>query len=178
MAPVLTMSTSKRRFACFLVLFTAFACPAFAQGTDVVDLDSAGSALSGISRAAKMAGGLITMGFGIWHFFIPSEFGWYDYLQDDPVELSRAVGASNFFLSFSLSLIGATSVAVPSLLPDRGPANTAWLWANVGLWTARSIYQAVAPQGTQVPGLAPSMLAGFVVTDLLFLFSAVVNSLP
>jgi hypothetical protein len=169
---------SKRRFVSLLVILAACGCPAFAQGSDVVDLDSAGSALSGISRAAEMAGGLITLGFGIWHFFIPSMFGWYDYLSDDPVELTRAVGASNFFLSFSLSLIGATSVAIPSLFPDSGPVNTAWLWANVCLWTARSIYQAVAPQGSQVPGLAPSMLAGFIVTDLLFLFSAVVNSLP
>jgi hypothetical protein len=172
------MSKLNRRLACCLVLFTAFACSALAQGSDVVDLESARSALSGISRAAEMAGGLITLGFGIWHFFIPSMFGWYDFLSDDPVELTRAVGASNFFLSFSLSLIGATSVAFPSLFPDNGPANTAWLWANVGLWTARSIYQAVAPQGSQVPGLAQSMLAGFIVTDLLFMFSAVVNSIP
>jgi hypothetical protein len=154
------------------------ACSAFAQGSDLVDQNSANSTLLGISRATEIAGGLITLGFGIWHFFIPSMFGWYDYLQDDPVELSRGVGASNFFLSFSLSLIGATSVAIPSLFPESGPVNTAWLWANVGLWTARSIYQAVAPQGTQVHGLAQSMLAGFIVTDLLFIFSAVVNSLP
>ena len=44
--------------------------------------------------------------------------------------------------------------------------------------TRDSIYQAVAPQGSQVPGLAQSMLVGFIVTDLLFIFSAVVNSLP
>jgi hypothetical protein len=172
----MTMSTC--RIASILFLLATIGCSAFAQGADVVDPDSANSALLGISRAAEMTGGLITLGFGIWHFFIPSMFGWYDYLQDDPVELSRGVGASNFFLSFSLSLIGATSVAIPSLFPDSGLVNTAWLWANVGLWTARSIYQAVAPQGSQVPGLAQSMLAGFIVTDLLFLFSAVVNSLP
>ena len=172
------MSGSKRRIASCLVFLAAIGCSAFAQGSDVVDPNSANSTLLGISRAAEMTGGLVTLGFGIWHFFIPSMFGWYDYLQDDPAELTRGVGASNFFLSLSLSLIGATSVAFPSLFPDSGPANTAWLWANVCLWTARSIYQAVAPQGTQVPGLAQSMLAGFIITDLLFIFSAVVNSLP
>jgi hypothetical protein len=171
------MSRSKRRIASILFLLAVIACSAFAQEADVVNRESANLALLGISRATEMVGGLITVGFGIWHFFIPSMFGWYDYLQDDPVELSRGVGASNFFLSFSLSLIGATSVAFPSLFPDSGSANTAWLWANVGLWTARSIYQAVAPQGTQVNGLAQSMLAGFIATDLLFLFSAMVNSL-
>jgi hypothetical protein len=171
------MSRSKRRIASCLVLLAAIGCSAFAQGSDVVNPVSANSALLGISKATEIAGGLITLGFGIWHFFIPSMFGWYDYLQDDPVELSRGIGASNFFLSFSLSLIGATSVAFPSLFPDSASANTVWLWANVGLWTARSIYQAVAPQGTQVNGLSESMLAGFIVTDLLFLFSAVVNSL-
>ena len=172
------MSRSKRRIASCLVLLAAIGCSAFAQGSDIVNPVSANPALPGIARATEMAGGLVTLGFGVWHVFIPSMFGWYDYLQDDPVELSRAIGASNFFLSFSLSLIGATSVAFPSLFPDSGPANTVWLWANVGLWTARSIYQAVAPQGSQVPGLAQSMLAGFIVTDLLFIFSAVVNSLP
>jgi hypothetical protein len=171
------VSRSKRRIATCLVLLAAFACQAFAQGSDVVDPGSANRALLGIARASEISGGLITMGFGIWHFLIPSMFGWYDYLEDDPGELSRAIGASNFFLSFSLSLIGATSVAIPSLFPDSGPVNTAWLWANVGLWTARSIYQAVAPQGSPIPGLAQSMLAGFIVTDLLFIFSAVVNSL-
>jgi len=172
------VSSSKRRIASCLVLLAAIGCSAIAQGADLVNPDSTSSALEGIARATEISGGLITLGFGIWHFFIPSMFGWYDYLQDDPAELTRGVGASNFFLSFSLSLIGATSVALPSLFPDSGSANTAWLWANVGLWTARSIYQAVAPQGSQVPGLAQSMLAGFIVTDLLFIFSAVVNSLP
>ena len=172
------MSGSTRKIASILFLLAAIGGSAFAQGSDVVNPDSANPALLGIARATEIAGGLITLGFGVWHFFIPSMFGWYDYLQDDPAELTRGVGASNFFLSLSLSLIGATSVASPSLFPDSSPANTAWLWANVCLWTARSIYQAVAPQGSQVPGLAQSMLAGFIVTDLLFIFSAVVNSLP
>ena len=172
------MSRSKRKIASIVFLLAASGCSSFAQGSDVVDPDSANSTLVGIARATEMAGGLVTLGFGVWHFFIPSMFGWYDYLQDDPVELSRGIGASNFFLSFSLSLIGATSVAFPSLFPDSASANTVWLWANVGLWTARSIYQAVAPQGTQINGLAQSMLAGFIVTDLLFIFSAVVDSLP
>jgi hypothetical protein len=171
------MSRSIRRIASVMFLLAAIGCSGFAQGSDVVNTVSANAAMVGISKATEMAGGLITMGFGIWHFFVPSMFGWYDYLQDDPVELSRAIGASNFFLSFSLSLIGATSVAFPSLFPDSGSANTVWLWANVGLWTARSIHQAVAPQGTQINGLAQSMLAGFIVTDLLFIYSAVVNSL-
>jgi hypothetical protein len=171
------MSGSKRRIVSVLFLLAVIGCSAFAQGSDLVNMDSANLALMGISKATEMTGGLITLGFGIWHFFIPSMFGWYDYLQDDPVELSRGIGASNFFLSFSLSLIGATSVAFPSLFPDSASANTVWLWANVGLWTARSIYQAVAPQGTQINGLAESMLAGFIVTDLLFIFSAVVNSI-
>lgn len=171
------MSTSKRILAAILFLLAAIGCPAFAQGGNVVNPESVSSALLSISRTTETVGGLITLGFGAWHFFIPSMFGWYDYLQDDPAELSRGIGASNFFLSFSLCLIGATSIAFPSLFPDTRSANTAWLWANVGLWTARSIYQVVAPQGTQVNGLSQSMLAGFIVADLLFIFSAVVNTL-
>jgi hypothetical protein len=74
-------------------------------------------------------------------------------------------------------LVGATSVSLPLLFPDSQSVNTAWLWANVGLWTARSVYQAVAPQGAQVRGLSQAMLAGFIATDALFLFSALVSTL-
>lgn len=163
--------------ASLVVILATIGCPAFAEGSSVAGAASAGAALQGISKVTEITGGLVTLGFGIWHFFIPSMFGWYGYLQDDPAELSRAVGASNFFLSFSLCLIGATSVSIPLLFPDAGSVNTAWLWANVGLWTARSVYQAVAPQGTQVKGLSQAMLAGFIATDLLFLFSALVSTL-
>lgn len=171
------MSTSQRVVAAILLLLAAIGCQAFAQAANVVNAESASLALLGISRTTEAVGGLITLGFGVWHFFIPSMFGWYDYLQDDPAELSRGIGASNFFLSFSLCLIGATSIAFPSLFPDIRSANTVWLWANVGLWTARSVYQVVEPQGTQVDGLSQSMLAGFILADLLFIFSAVVNTL-
>jgi hypothetical protein len=163
--------------ASLIVILAATGCPAFAEGSLAAEADSVGSALRGISRVTEVTGGLVTLGFGIWHFFIPSMFGWYGYLQDDPAELSRAIGASNFFLSFSLCLIGATSVSIPLLFADAGSVNTAWLWTNVGLWTARSVYQAVAPQGSQVKGLSQAMLAGFIATDLLFLFSALVSTL-
>jgi hypothetical protein len=143
------MSGSRRKISVILFL-VAIGCSAFCQQRNMNSPDNTKLALLGFSRATEIAGGLITLGFGVWHFAIPSAFGWYGYLQDDPAELSRAIGASNFFLSFSLSMVGATSVVLPALVPENSSANTVWLWANVGLWTARSIYQVVAPQGTQV----------------------------
>lgn len=161
----------------FSIILAMICGTAVAEDTDVGEnIKTTNSILLDISKGTEIAGGIITLGFGIWHFFIPSLFGWYDYLRDKPEELTRAISATNFFLSFSLSLIGGTSVVLPTIFPEAETFNIVWLWANTALWTARSVYQMANPQGTQIKGLAPAMLTGFILTDLLFLFSAVVNT--
>lgn len=122
--------------------------------------------------ACQLIGGAVTLGFGVWHFAVPELYGWKSYVPEAPESLVRAVEATNFFLSLSLSLVGATSVAMPFLSTPDDPATRAWLWTNVGLWTARAVYQLVRPQGEHSPALRWGMLAAFVVTDGLFLYSA------
>lgn len=47
--------------------------------------------------------GLVTMGFGIWHFFIPKVWNWYSYIDAAAPELIIAVRAINVFFSFDPS---------------------------------------------------------------------------
>lgn len=126
------------------------------------------------ATVCQIAGGVLTAGFGIWHYFVPRAYGWWDYLQDVPEELPRAIQATNFFFSTSLTLIGGSNVLLGATWPGAQQFNRYWLWGMVGLWTARTVFQAVLPQGRSIRGLAPAMLTAFAVTDALFLYAAIV----
>jgi hypothetical protein len=120
----------------------------------------------------QMVGGAVTLGFGAWHFAVPTLWGWRSYVPGAPESLVDAVAATNFFMSFSLSLVGAMSIAMPLLVDIAEPVGRFWLWANVGLWTTRALYQLVKPQGTHRPALQWGMTGAFIATDLLFLLAA------
>lgn len=80
----------------------------------------------------QVIGGAIALGFGIWHFAVPGLYRWQSYVPDAPDCLVRAVDATNFFFSFSLSLIGVTSIVMPFIADAAEPISKFWLWANVG----------------------------------------------
>jgi hypothetical protein len=126
----------------------------------------------------QLIGGAVTLGFGLWHFAVPGLYQWQSYVPDAPQSLVEAVDATNFFFSFSLSLAGATSVAMPLLTDAREPFARYWLWTNVALWTGRVAYQLIKPQGSHSPTLQWGMLAAFAVADALFLFAALEATLP
>ncbi len=157
------------------VLLAQVAARGFAQTQSSVDAPTPW--LESAAAVGQVVGGAVTLGFGVWHFFVPAAFGWYDYLSDDPPELEKAIRATNFFFSASLSIVGAANVALPLFGEDAAAFNRVWLWSMVALWTSRSVYQAVAPQGTASPALANAMLAGFIVTDLVFLGAAIIKSM-
>jgi hypothetical protein len=121
----------------------------------------------------QMVGGAVALGFGIWHFAVPDLYRWQSYVPEAPQTLVDAVAATNFFMSFSLSLVGATNVAMPLLMDAATPMGRAWLWANVGLWSTRAVYQLIRPQGSHNPALRWGMTAVFVATDLLFVAAAI-----
>jgi hypothetical protein len=62
-----------------------------------------------------------------------------------------------------MTIIGLTSIIVPAVFPEAQDFNTAWLWMLSGLWTARSVYQIVAPQGTEIHGVSEVMTTSFLV---------------
>jgi hypothetical protein len=131
-----------------------------------------------VGSISQIAGGAVALGFGVWHFAVPSAFGWWSYVPDAPSTLIEAVDATNFFFSVSLSLIGAVNVVMP-LIEERDSTFTqVWLWSNVALWTARAVYQLVKPQGSHNPALRWGMLGAFAATDALFVVSALEASLP
>lgn len=163
------MSGMARARAYALVALLCLAAPGalFAQsggGTRGLDLS--------LGDVCQVVGGAVALGFGVWHFAVPGLYSWQSYVPDAPQTLVDAVAATNFFMSFSLSMVGATSIAMPFLADTTTPVGRCWLWANVGLWTTRAVYQLVKPQGTHNPALQWGMFGAFMVTDLLFIVAA------
>ncbi len=154
--------------------FAIFAAFAFAiPGQLFAHTGGAGGSLDfSVGDICQMVGGAVALGFGLWHFAVPSIYGWQSYVPDAPKSLVDAVAATNFFFSLSLSLFGATNVVAPFIADSSNPERRSWLWVNVGLWTTRALYQIIKPQGTHNAALQWGMTGAFVVTDLLFLVAA------
>jgi hypothetical protein len=159
-----------RAFICFCLLSFIPLVGLSAQSQDVHELLP-------VADALQIGVGIATAGFGIWHYFVPSAFGWWDHFNQAPPELEKAVAATNFFFSTSMTIIGLTSIIVPAVFPEAQDFNTAWLWMLSGLWTARSVYQIVAPQGTEIHGVSEVMTTSFLVINAMVIFSAIVNTL-
>lgn len=113
-------------------------------------------------------GSLVTMGFGIWHFFVPRIWKWYSYIPDEARELVPAIRATNFFFSLSLVLFGALNL----LFLWYGPKQLFYMktvnLALILLWGSRVAMQVAYPQGSMSASLQYGMLAAFVVTLGLF----------
>lgn len=152
----------------FLWFLCALPCTLQAQSP-------AGSVALDISAGdvCQIVGGAVALGFGLWHFAVPGLYGWWSYVPGAPASLVEAVEATNFFFSFSLSLIGATNIVMPLIADTASPVGRYWLWANVALWTARSAYQLIKPQGSHNAALQWGMSAAFLLTDALFIISAI-----
>ncbi len=118
---------------------------------------------------------LCTMGFGVWHFFVPKAYDWYGYISPEATELVAAVRATNVFFSMSLVIFGLLSL-IFVLSPKSGAfALRIMLAADVLLWAVRVGMQLVFPQGSIALALQYGMLAAFVIIFGLFLVSFVLS---
>ncbi len=126
------MKRNTRALACTFVILCFSAVPArlFARSAG-----SAGASTISLGDICQIAGGAVALGFGLWHFTIPATYGWQSYVPEAPQTLVDAVAATNFFMSLSLSLVGASNIVMPLLAESATPLGRYWLWANVGLWT-------------------------------------------
>ena len=116
-------------------------------------------------------GSAISIGFGIWHFFIPNIWNWYSYIVPEATELVIAIRAINFFFSLLLILLGvANMLLVFRKLQDRF-SNIVILSISIILWTTRVILQLVYPQGSQNSIIQYSMLLIFWVVLACFALS-------
>jgi len=163
------MNRQTRMLACAIVVMCLFEAPGrlFAQsggGFGTMNLS--------LGDVCQVVGGAAALGFGLWHFAVPGIYDWQSYVPEAPQSLVDAVAATNFFMSFSLSLVGVSNIVMPLLADTATPVGRYWLWANVGLWTTRAVYQLVKPQGSHNALLQWGMAGAFIVIDLLFIVAA------
>jgi multisubunit Na+/H+ antiporter MnhC subunit len=122
-------------------------------------------------RVLVLIGSTVSIGFGIWHFFVPTWWQWYSYIDPSATELVLAVRAINAFFSLSLVLLGVVNV----LFVCGGRSNrysiAVSLAATCALWMTRVVFQLVYPQGSANPVLQYGMLAAFTVVFLCYAFS-------
>jgi hypothetical protein len=118
-----------------------------------------------------IAGSSASIGFGIWHFFVPTAWKWYSYIETNATELVAAVRAINAFFSLSLVLFGIVNILL--IHGDRSNRYSILviLAATSILWVTRVVFQVIYPQGSLYPGLQYGMLSAFVIVALCYLVS-------
>jgi len=126
-----------------------------------------------VVRVLITAGSLISMGFGIWHFFVPELWNWYSYIDTTATELILAVKAINVFFSLCLVLFGLMNV----LLIYGERVSKYSLIVVIGttcmLWLVRVVVQVLYPQGSMNLLLQYGMLATFIAILLCYTVSLV-----
>ncbi len=100
------------------------------------------------------------LGFGIWHFFIPRIWKWYDYIDPQATELVVAIRAINVFFSLCLVLIGIANLLMFYFKSDVF-SKIVILAISTILWITRVTLQIVYPQGSQNFVLQYGLLATF-----------------
>lgn len=118
-------------------------------------------------------GSSVSIGFGIWHFFVPSTWKWYSYINSDATELVAAVRAINAFFSLSLVLFGMVNILL--IYNDRSNRYSiiVILAATSILWLTRVLFQIIYPQGSLYPGLQYGMLSSFVIVTFCYLIALI-----
>jgi hypothetical protein len=116
-----------------------------------------------LARILISVGSAASIGFGVWHFFVPRAWNWYSYIDESATELVLAVRAINVLFSLSLVLFG-----LMNLLMVYGGNATRYplavvLGASCVLWATRVILQLASPQGSMRSALRYGMLLSFLV---------------
>ena len=119
-------------------------------------------------------GSLASIGFGIWHFFVPRAWKWHSYIDVNATELVAAVRAINVFFSLSLVLFGIVNILFINGDRSNRYSIIVMLVATSILWVARSIFQLIYPQGSLYPGLQYGMLIAFIVISLCFIIPLII----
>jgi hypothetical protein len=127
--------------------------------------------MNSLTRMLVALGSVATIGFGVWHFFVPAIWRWYSYIDPRATELALAVRAINVFFSLSLVLFGAMNLLLLwGAEAHRYPVLVV-LGATSLLWVVRVGLQVLAPQGTMRPAIRFGLLAAFLIIALSFVIS-------
>lgn len=118
-----------------------------------------------------MVGSFASIGFGLWHFFVPEAYRWYSYINVEATELFVAIRAINLFFSLSLVLFGVVNILL--IYGDRSNAYSiiVVLSATCILWITRVVFQIIFPQGSINPVLQYGNLAAFIIVSLCYVIS-------
>jgi hypothetical protein len=116
-------------------------------------------------------GSSASIGFGIWHFFVPQAWKWYSYIDPRATELVVAVRAINVFFSLSLVLFGILNMLFVYGDKANRYSITVVLAATCILWLTRLVFQLVYPQGSINHLLQYGMLSAFIVVTLCYTIS-------
>jgi hypothetical protein len=126
---------------------------------------------SSVVKILTTIGSIISIGFGIWHFFIPNIWNWYSYIDKTATELVIAVRAINIFFSLLLVLLGIANILIVFKKPLERFSTIVILSISAILWTTRLILQIIYPQGSQNPAIQYSMLSVFIGVFICFSIS-------
>ena len=115
-----------------------------------------------LATILTVLGSIISIGFGLWHFFVPSIWNWYSYIDKTATELIIAIRAINIFFSLLLVLLGIANMLFVFRKPQDRFSTIVILSISSILWTTRLILQLVYPQGSQNSIIQYSMLLTFI----------------
>ncbi|HSV49851.1 MAG TPA: hypothetical protein VLH35_06000 [Candidatus Acidoferrales bacterium] len=121
-----------------------------------------------IAKILVIIGSCGSIGFGIWHFFIPEAWNWYSYIVPNATELVVAVQAINVFFSLSLVLIGVVNILLVYGDKSNNYSIIVMLTATSILWITRVAFQVIYPQGSMNPALQYGMLTAFIFVSLCY----------
>lgn len=124
-----------------------------------------------VIRIFTTLGSIISICFGIWHFFVPGIWNWYSYIDKTATELVIAVRAINIFFSLLLVLLGTANILFVWRKHQDRFSTIVILSISTILWTTRIILQIICPQGSQNQSIQYSMLLVFILVFACFLIS-------
>ena len=122
-----------------------------------------------IVRILVLSGSFASIGFGIWHFFVPEIWKWYSYIDVNATELVAAVRAINVFFSLTLVLFGVVNILFIYGDKSNSYSVIVMLTATSILWIARVALQIIYPQGSMSPALQYGMLSAFIFVSLCYI---------
>ena len=126
------------------------------------------------SKILVIIGSSASIGFGIWHFFVPKAWKWYSYIDSNATELVAAVRAINAFFSLSLVLFGMVNILLIYGDKSNRYSIIVVLSATCILWLTRVAFQLIYPQGSIYPVLQYGMLSAFIIVFLCYIFSIMI----
>jgi hypothetical protein len=127
-----------------------------------------------LAKVLVTIGSSASIGFGIWHFFVPKAWKWYSHIDINATEMIAAVRAINVFFSLSLVLFGIVNLLL--IYGDKANRYSiiVMLAATCILWLTRVAFQLIYPQGSMSPVLQYGMLSAFIIVSLCYIVSLLI----